>query len=60
MKVKTTEQTIEIVLSVKEIKNINAGETLVGKPTTEFLSPLGNKMLIVRKWVKADEEIPVV
>lgn len=49
MKTHLTEHSAEISLSEEEVKTLAEGEVVIGRPDTEFLSPFGKRIVIVRR-----------
>ncbi len=54
MWVKLTEQAAEILLDKGEIQTLVKGETVMGSPTTTFMSPFGKRLVIVRQQTLQD------
>lgn len=44
-----TEQSVEILLNEEEVKTLAEGKAVIGSPDTEFLSPFGKRIIIVRQ-----------
>ncbi|MBA7608594.1 hypothetical protein ES703_15773 [subsurface metagenome] len=49
MWVHLTEQSAEILLNEEEVKTLAEGKVVIGSPDTEFLSPFGKRIVIVRQ-----------
>ncbi len=49
MKVYLTEQSAKISLSEEEIQKLVKGDAVIGSPSTEFLSPFGERVVIVAR-----------
>ena len=49
MRIHLTEQSAEILLDEEEVQTLCKGEPVIGSPDTEFLSPFGKRIVIVKK-----------
>ena len=49
MRVHLTEQSAEILLSEEEVQTLVKGKEVIGSPSTTFLSPFGQRIVIVRQ-----------
>lgn len=55
MKVYLTEQSAKISLSEEEVQSLVEGKEVIGSPDTEFLSPFGERIVIVAKEESPEE-----
>lgn len=49
MKIHLTEQSAEILLTEEEVQTLAKGKEVIGSPSTAFLSPFGQRIVIVRQ-----------
>ncbi|MBA7642710.1 hypothetical protein ES703_50417 [subsurface metagenome] len=49
MRIHLTEQSAEILLTKEEVQTLVEGKEVVGSPSTTFLSPFGQRIVIVRQ-----------
>jgi len=56
MQVYLTEQSADIVLNEKEVQDLVEGKEVIGNPDTEFLSPFGKRIVIIRKGERCTHE----
>lgn len=49
MWVHLTEQSISVLLNEEEVQTLVEGKEVIGSPSTTFLSPFGERIVIVRQ-----------
>ena len=56
MGIKLTGQAAEILLNKKEVQILVKGETVMGSPSSSFMSPFGKRIVVVRPQTLQDTE----